>query len=94
MRLNFFIFMGYFRKMWQNQQSETHTFVHMNSISRNPGSASEIQHIFTIDYNFIINYNLFEKHDDAHSVWQRDLTTSNNHSLIVFFATEKLNISQ
>ena len=30
--------MRYLRKIGQNQQSEPHTFIHMNPLSRNPGA--------------------------------------------------------
>ena len=33
------MFMGYLRKMRLNQESEPHPFIHMNPLSRNPGTA-------------------------------------------------------
>ena len=33
--------MGYLREMRSKQQSEPHIFIHMNPLSRNPGSAPD-----------------------------------------------------
>ena len=42
---NYFIFIGYLRKMRYNQQSESNPFIHMNPLSRNPGSTPVLLHM-------------------------------------------------
>ena len=47
--------MGYLRKMRKNQQSEAHTFIDMNTLSRNLGSATAT-YLF---YLFVYGNNVF-----------------------------------
>ena len=44
-RPNYWNFMGYSRKKRWNQQSEPQTFIHMNPLSRNPGSAPDFDYL-------------------------------------------------
>ena len=80
-RPNYFIIMGYKKNEKKIQQSEAHTFIHTNPLSRNPGSATAtLFYLFGYGHDVVLLSKLDILRPQLHCMQK---TTRLIHSMII-----------